>query len=207
MQIDFLDRLPAPLSRAALRLQVAALKEKLLPVLGRADRAEAVLSPGLAPDRCLAAVLGPELVGAAAVQAMAGSFLNPNYKSMTDEYGLVGGCYRLWGLFLLHHPTGVDEWHLDGIAVKEGMRGRGIGTGLVRALEGEARKKGIKKLSLEVVDSNPRAKALYERLGFVEAGRRSIRPFNLVYGFSFGSATLMVKSLTGSGAASVTRTQ
>jgi ribosomal protein S18 acetylase RimI-like enzyme len=200
--MEFLDSLPSELSRSALRLQVEALKEKLLPVLGNADRAEAALSSGLAPGRCLAAVCGPKLVGAAAVQTVEGSFLNPTFKPMIDEYGLWGGCFRLWGLRLLRHRTKKDEWYVDGIAVKEELRGRGVGTGLLHALEKEARRRGINKLSLEVVDTNPRAKALYERLGFIETRRETIRPFNRIYGFPFESATLMLKSLAGPGGVS-----
>jgi ribosomal protein S18 acetylase RimI-like enzyme len=50
-------------------------------------------------------------------------------------------------------------------AVLPGHRGRGIGTALLRALQHEARHRGIDRLSLSVEQDNP-AVALYERLGF-----------------------------------------
>jgi ribosomal protein S18 acetylase RimI-like enzyme len=50
-------------------------------------------------------------------------------------------------------------------AVLPGHRDRGIGTALFRALEREARDRGIARLSLSVERDN-RAAALYERLGF-----------------------------------------
>ncbi len=51
--------------------------------------------------------------------------------------------------------------------VREGYRGRGIGTELVRFCEDIAQKWGFKKMGLAVNrDSNPRALALYLHLGY-----------------------------------------
>ena len=50
-------------------------------------------------------------------------------------------------------------------AVLPAHRGRGIGTAMLEALEREARRRGIDRLSLSVERDNP-AVALYERLGF-----------------------------------------
>ena len=47
-----------------------------------------------------------------------------------------------------------------------GARGRGVGQGLLDALEERARERGCCKISLEVHDTNTRAKALYRRRGF-----------------------------------------
>jgi ribosomal protein S18 acetylase RimI-like enzyme len=51
------------------------------------------------------------------------------------------------------------------IAVIPGHRGRGIGTALLKALESEARARGLDRLSLSVERDNP-AVALYQRVGF-----------------------------------------
>ena len=51
------------------------------------------------------------------------------------------------------------------IALFPGHRGQGIGTMLLEALEREARRRGIERLSLSVERDNP-AVALYERFGF-----------------------------------------
>jgi GNAT superfamily N-acetyltransferase len=47
------------------------------------------------------------------------------------------------------------------------MRGRGIGTALIRSAEDRARERGFQWLGLGVADGNPRAARLYERLGYV----------------------------------------
>ncbi len=50
--------------------------------------------------------------------------------------------------------------------VAPGWRGLGIGSALVAALEAEARDLGAARLEIAVAASNPRARALYERLGY-----------------------------------------
>ncbi|WP_086559804.1 GNAT family N-acetyltransferase [Streptomyces africanus] len=47
------------------------------------------------------------------------------------------------------------------------LRSRGIGSALVRAAEERARKRGRAAIGLGVADDNPRAAALYARLGYV----------------------------------------
>ena len=193
MQVDYVDYLPAEFSNPAIGLYVAGLKEKLMSILGNDDRARRVLLQNLALDHCITAVCHHKLVGMLSIQTGERSFWNPTLKSLIEEYGAMGGLFRLGGLHLLHHETGPGEWYVDGIVVAEEMRGLGIGSGLLSLLEKIARDKGIGKLSLEVLDTNHRAKILYERLGFAETARNSIWPFNHVYRFPFKSAIEMVK--------------
>jgi ribosomal protein S18 acetylase RimI-like enzyme len=75
------------------------------------------------------------------------------------------------------------------------MRGKGIGSHLFDLLEQAVLKKRIKTISLEVIDTNPRAKAFYERLGFVAVKTQTLWPLNLFVRFPFRSATLMVKTM------------
>lgn len=62
---------------------------------------------------------------------------------------------------------------LFSIIVKDEMRGKGVGKGLMEHLMKHAKEKfKIEILHLEVYDGNP-ARHLYERLGFKEFGRQS----------------------------------
>ena len=58
-----------------------------------------------------------------------------------------------------------------GISVKAGFRNMGIGTEMMKALIAESRRMGLKVLVLDVFASNSRARHLYEKVGFEEAGR------------------------------------
>jgi len=44
----------------------------------------------------------------------------------------------------------------------------GVGSALLDAVAREAQARGLKEVRLDVIDSNPRAKALYTRKGFAE---------------------------------------
>lgn len=58
------------------------------------------------------------------------------------------------------------------VAVAPAFRRQGIGEGLMVALMDALRDKAMESLTLEVRASNSSAIALYDRLGFVEVGRR-----------------------------------
>lgn len=55
-------------------------------------------------------------------------------------------------------------------SVGEEWRGRGVGTALMRHLEQVAVERGRSVVELLVAKDNPRARALYERLGYVTCG-------------------------------------
>ncbi len=106
-----------------------------------------------------------------------------------------GRLLRKAGLALLDHATAADEWYVFCIAVSEKVRGQGIGSHLFTRLEEQALQRGATKLSLQVINTNPRAEALYKRLGFVSRKRTPLWPFNRLLGWSFESALLMIKEL------------
>jgi RimJ/RimL family protein N-acetyltransferase len=58
-----------------------------------------------------------------------------------------------------------------GIAIKSDFRDLGIGTEMMKALIKQARKWGLKVLTLTAFASNNRAIHVYERVGFVQTGR------------------------------------
>jgi ribosomal protein S18 acetylase RimI-like enzyme len=57
--------------------------------------------------------------------------------------------------------------HLVDIAILSASRGRGIGTDALECLERAAQAIGARRIALSVLQSNDRARSLYERLGFV----------------------------------------
>lgn len=56
------------------------------------------------------------------------------------------------------------------LSVHPALQSCGIGTVLVRAAEGRIRARGLVHAHLAVEDENPRARALYERLGYTAVG-------------------------------------
>ncbi len=62
-----------------------------------------------------------------------------------------------------------DRIELAGLQLRPQVQGRGIGRAIVRDLQREASDRGV-PLDLGVEHYNPRARALYERLGFTPVG-------------------------------------
>jgi ribosomal protein S18 acetylase RimI-like enzyme len=58
--------------------------------------------------------------------------------------------------------------NIHDLAIVPDWRGKGVGRALLAAAEVAARERGCCKLTLEVLDDNVRARALYERYGFVD---------------------------------------
>ena len=79
---------------------------------------------------------------------------------------------------------------MDGISVDAIMRGQGVGTALLNAIKAEAIRRGATAVRLDVIDANPRARALYERQGFEAIGTDHLGPLRWIFGFR--SSTKMI---------------
>ena len=66
----------------------------------------------------------------------------------------------------------LDESHITNIAVREALRGQGIGRMLTQALLQYVSNLGAAYATLEVREHNTPAKSLYTALGFITVGRR-----------------------------------
>jgi [ribosomal protein S18]-alanine N-acetyltransferase len=86
-------------------------------------------------------------------------------------FALLIGAPELEGFALGRVVSGEGE--VLSLAVAPECRRRGLGDALLRALLGEAVKRGAGRLLLEVAAKNDAGIALYRRHGFQEIGRRS----------------------------------
>lgn len=69
-------------------------------------------------------------------------------------------------------PAGSTDGDIQTIAVAPGARRQGLGRALMLTLLGEAQRRGVTAVFLEVRADNPGAQALYRMLGFEEIGVR-----------------------------------
>lgn len=98
-------------------------------------------------------------------RSVAGELVNPlSLWLVWQECGEVMG--------YVGSQTVMDETDMMNVAVHPGARRRGIAEQLILALCEELAKRGSRCLTLEVRASNAPAIALYEKLGFLEIGRR-----------------------------------
>jgi [ribosomal protein S18]-alanine N-acetyltransferase len=64
------------------------------------------------------------------------------------------------------------EWEIENIVVASHLQRCGLGTRLLTEFLELANRRGVKQIILEVRESNRAARALYNKLGFSETGRR-----------------------------------
>ncbi|MDM7932465.1 GNAT family N-acetyltransferase [Tabrizicola sp.] len=182
----------------AARIYWEAFGGKLGRVLGPEPRALAFLERVIRADLCLSAVdESGALVGMAGFKTPSGSFAGGNWSDLIAIYGPVGGRWRGWLLRALSQDSDNDRFLIDGICVDRKHRGKGIGTHLLAALYDEAAARGYRSIRLDVVDANWRARALYEREGFLATQTQTIGLLRHLFGFA--AATTMVRPLRSPG--------
>ncbi len=181
------------------RAQVAqgywhAFARKLHYPLGPQAKAVRFIESVLDPNHAISAVSDQgEFLGVAGFKTPQGALVGGGFKDLARVYGWGGALMRAGLISLLERDCSNDTLLMDGIFVAPGARGRGVGKALLRAIEAHAVSSGLQQIRLDVIDTNPRARALYEREGFSEKSVVSMGLLGRVFGFS--SATEMTKSI------------
>jgi ribosomal protein S18 acetylase RimI-like enzyme len=144
----------------AFAIKVAALKVSR-------ERAVETLLDSIDWDAAFYAYRGERLVGVAGIFTRAQRFLGFRFPDLRRRFGLFRALFFQLILGFEGRPA-ADEFRIETLAVAAEARGQGIGTRLLNEAERHAREHGYAVLSLDVVDTNLRARQLYERLGFRE---------------------------------------
>jgi GNAT superfamily N-acetyltransferase len=191
-QIEIVN-LPEGSRRRAAELCYEAFRRKFAPILGPPERGMAILERDLNPELVIAALAGDQLVGLAGLEYGGGCFFNPRWSTFAREFGPLRGLLRclVFLPFARHRRAG--DVTVGALAVDAAMRGRGVGSRLMAAVFDWARERGFQTVSLEVVDTNPQAQRLYERLGFVPI--RTERLPRLFRRVGFSAVTMMVREV------------
>lgn len=129
----------------------------------------------LGADAHTVAVADGEVVGI-------GSFYTKaEYQQLSSAQGKNLIAHFGWWEFLRMMPRGLriqrgisklkdGQLYLANLGVKPQLRSRGIGKALIEAAAQRARAQSLRQLVLDVSEKNPRAEALYQRLGFDVTG-------------------------------------
>ncbi|GJQ59009.1 MAG: hypothetical protein SCALA701_18100 [Candidatus Scalindua sp.] len=171
-----------------------AFQQKLCPIMGTRERGVSFLQRYLNPEATVVAMDGNRVVGIAGIQYPGCHFFSPSLYDLVCEFGLLRGFLKIVRLRLFHSPDREGELYLKAFMVSSPMRGKGIGTNLLEAVSGFARSNGFRAVRVDVVDTNPDARRLYERNEFVAIKIRKC-PF-LCRAMGFSSAITMIKEIT-----------
>ncbi|MFF9851179.1 GNAT family N-acetyltransferase [Streptomyces litmocidini] len=185
--------------------QVAALYweafgRKLSPALDPPEKGRAFIAAHLHHDRGVVALARDRVVAVAGYQLAGRALTGGGVRDVLSAYGPVRGLPKLAVLALFERTPAPEEMVMDGIAVDAAYRGRGIGSLLLTQIAAVAAEAGCRRIRLDVIDTNPRARALYERHGFT-AHRTERTPY-LRRLMGFGAVTTMHRPVTGADATS-----
>ena len=161
-----------------------SLEAKKRPLLRSREDALPVLAACLNPQSMIAALRLGTLVGVCELHQRGRRFRRLRLGPFIRQYGLLGGLARLVAFGGLNTRPPKDELVIETLAVRGDMRGRGIGTQLLEAAREYARAGGFQAVRLDVVDTNPDAQRLYERMGFEAIRMRRYPLTRRLAGFS-----------------------
>lgn len=169
-----------------------AFSRKLRFPLGPPDKAIAFIRRVLDPGHAISAVSPRgEFLGVAGFKTRSGAFVGGAFADLAGIYGAFNAVIRGCLVSVLERKCDERTLLMDGIVVTPAARGLGVGTALLAAIQRHAADLGLEQVRLDVVDTNPRARSLYERQGFKEHSTHSTGPLRGLFGFA--SATTMFK--------------
>ncbi len=134
------------------------------------------------------------ILGVVGFKTIKGALVGGGWSEMRRAYGIWGAAWRSALLSLLERDVDNERFLMDGIFVAPDARSKGVGTALLTAIAEEAARRGYAKLRLDVIDGNLRARALYEREGFVAVDEQHLGPLRYLFGFE--RATTMVRDVS-----------
>ena len=153
---------------AAAQLYDTAFGSKFSIAIPDLNSRMAILREALRPEFSFAAITDGQLVGIAGFKTAHGSFTGGITFALLHTHLWIFRTIRaIVVLSLFERKLTAGQLLMDGIAVSPGMRGKGIGTMLLNRLKQYARGEGYHTLRLDVINTNPAARRLYEREGFV----------------------------------------
>ncbi|WP_030754967.1 MULTISPECIES: GNAT family N-acetyltransferase [unclassified Streptomyces] len=194
--------LPEGAAARVAELYWEAFGGKLGRALGPPETGRRFIAGHLHADRAVTALSGGEgdgggsggrVVGVAGYQLAGRGLVGGDAAAVRAAYGPVRGLYRVFLLALLERTPARGELVMDGIAVDPAERSRGIGGLLLREIEAIAVERRCRRIRLDVVAENPRARELYERHGFRAVRVRRTPWLRDVLGF--GGVTTMHKEV------------
>ncbi|MCG8434560.1 MAG: GNAT family N-acetyltransferase [Gammaproteobacteria bacterium] len=196
MAIEYHIGFPEFCRQRAAELYDEAFQRKFKPIIASDELRVAILAESICPDFAVTAFKGDQLVGIAGFHEENFSFTGGgSARGVLKRLGWLKGLRAILLFALFERNPRHGELLMDGIVVDDSERGKGVGSGILERLTEYAISKKYKTLRLDVVDTNPRAKQLYQRQGFVATHTQHHPYLKNLFGFS--ASTTMVKNLAG----------
>ena len=166
-EYKILKGLPPSLTEEALKIYYDAFCKKINPLVGNKEKAIPFIKKTTDFNACFYAVMQDKVLGLAGIQDKDNNFTRSiRFNKLLKEFNLFRALLikYIYGFKTSKVDNGVIR--IDSIAVAIKTRGMGIGTALNNEVFRYALDKGLDSVKLEVVNTNPKAKKLYDKLGF-----------------------------------------
>ena len=178
----------------AAKLYAEEFSKKFEKLLGTPEEVTEILKDCINFNYAFTAISSKnELLGLVGFYHKRSSLMDVKLKKLIKKYGFLSGLYKKIVISILFFKKRDNNKQLlmDGIVVK--LKGKGIGTALIRKLVEFAKENNMNSIKLDVIDYNP-AKRLYNREGFIKTNH--IKNLKIVkYYIGVGGLTTMVKKL------------
>ena len=189
-EISYQIGLPERFRASAAALYDEAFGKKLAVAVRSGKSRQILLRNGLILDYAIVALSENRLIGIAGFHTPDGSFTGGiNYSGLLSLLGFIKGNWAALIFDLYRRKPVPGELLIEGITVHGDARGKGVGGRLLKEIADYARTQGFSRISLDVVDTNPKAQKLYQRKGF-KAVKTQRFPY-LRWLFKFGASTTM----------------
>jgi len=178
----------------ALEIYYEAFKRKIKPLIKSKEIACNIYKKSINKNRIIYALVKDEVVGFVGLQYCGKNFMEIKYKTLREYMNPVKSFF----VFLIYKKVllpkiKANEMRIDSLAVKSKYRSKGIGSKLINEVFLLSRNLGLSEIILEVVNTNPKAKKLYEKIGFVE--KKHVRYFFITRKAGFTSEYIMSYNL------------
>ncbi len=191
--IELVHGIPEEMRRTAVSLYDDAFGAKFAVAVSSPERRIALLENSLNLRFAFGAIANGELVGLAGYKTNLGSFTDGmTYRILIQCLGLIRGNWAALIFSLYERSLKPQELLMDGIVVDAKVRRRGIGTLLLDKLTAFAGSDGYNSVRLDVIDTNPSARRMYERNGFVPTHTEKFGYLRWLLGF--GASTTMIRA-------------
>lgn len=190
-EIHYQFGIPESLRNEAAQLYDEAFGAKFSVAVKNPQKRLSLIADSLAVPFAVVAIAEGKLVGLAGFQTPSGALTQDmTARKLFQHLGPLGGAWAATVFSLYERKLQKSELLMDGIVVSQAMRGHGIGTRLLEELKQYASAQGFSHIRLDVIDTNPAAKRLYERQGFVPT--RTEHFGYLRWFLGFGASTTML---------------
>lgn len=168
-----------------------AFGSKFAKAIGNKELRVDVISRSLVPEFSYVAVVDDSVVGIAGFQTDKGSLTGGlDLEGLIKSLGFFRGIWAGLIFSLFERTPKENELVMDGIVVDATQRGFGLGSKLLDQIIDHAKNNNYETVRLDVIDSNPRAKKLYESKGFSATQTEHFPYLKWLIGFS-GSTTMV----------------